>query len=244
MRPDPTSDQKRAICRRTLLRTAGGGVLVSMLAGCTGDAPLQLTGQESAETRRAREERLPDGRPRLPPGQYVREDLKDMGGEGGSDDFRSYRIRVYGEVEQPLELSYAELLKLPQTKQTCDVHCVTRWSMLDSQWQGVLLSDLAERVKVKPSARHVIFEAAHGYTSNVPLEEALRPNVLVAHHFGGDPLAYEHGGPVRALVPELYFWKSAKWLTAVRFSAHDEPGFWENRGYHNHGDPWHEERYG
>jgi DMSO/TMAO reductase YedYZ molybdopterin-dependent catalytic subunit len=227
-----------------LLRTAGGGVLVSMLAGCAGDVPIQLTGQESVETRRAREEKLPDGRPRLPPGQYVREDLKDMGGEAGADDFRSYRLRVYGEVEQPLELTYAELLKLRQTDQTCDVHCVTRWSMLDSQWRGVLLSDLAERVKVKSSARYVIFEAAHGYTSNVPLDEALRPNVLVAHHFGGDPLASEHGGPVRALVPELYFWKSAKWLTAVRFSAHDEPGFWENRGYHNHGDPWHEERYG
>ena len=244
MRPDLPSDAKRAINRRTLLRTAGGGVLVSLLAGCQDEGPIQFRPYESAATRRAREAKLPDGRPRLPPGQYVREDLKDMGGEAGPGDYSSYRLRVYGEVEQPLEFSYAELLKPPETDQTCDVHCVTRWSMLDSQWQGVRLADLAEKVKVRSTARHVIFEAAHGYTSNVPLEEALRPNVLVAHHFGGDPLAHEHGGPVRALVPELYFWKSAKWLTAVRFSAHDEPGFWENRGYNNHGNPWREERYG
>ncbi|HEU4752505.1 MAG TPA: molybdopterin-dependent oxidoreductase, partial [Armatimonadota bacterium] len=136
------------------------------------------------------------------------------------------------------------LLAMTQVEQTCDVHCVTGWSLLDGVWRGVRVKELAERAGVKESARHVIFEAAHGYTSNVPLEEALRPTVLVAYRFGGDPLLQPHGAPVRALVPHLYFWKSAKWLTGIRFSAQDEPGYWEVRGYHNHGDPWKEERYG
>jgi DMSO/TMAO reductase YedYZ molybdopterin-dependent catalytic subunit len=104
--------------------------------------------------------------------------------------------------------------------------------------------DLATRAQVKASARHVIFEAAYGYTSNVPLHEALAPNVLVAHRYEGKPFARQHGGPARALVPDLYFWKSAKWLTGIRFVALDEPGYWETRGYHNHANPWKEERYG
>jgi DMSO/TMAO reductase YedYZ molybdopterin-dependent catalytic subunit len=241
MKPEPPSERKPGVSRRSLLQGAGGGMLASLLAGCQGSIGTTV---DSPESRKARAEKLPDGRPRLPPGQYVLNELRQMGGQPGSADYRSYRLKVYGEVEQPLELTYAELLKLSQTEQTCDIHCVTRWSLLDAQWGGVRVAELAERVKVKPTARHVIFEAAHGYTSNVPLEEALRPTVLAAHHFGGDPLAHDHGGPVRALLPELYFWKSAKWLTAIRFSAVDEPGFWEVRGYHNHGDPWREERYG
>jgi DMSO/TMAO reductase YedYZ molybdopterin-dependent catalytic subunit len=121
---------------------------------------------------------------------------------------------------------------------------VTKWTVLDAKWTGVRLADLAERVKPKPSARHVIFEANAGYTSNVPIREALAPNVLVAHKYEGAPLARAHGAPVRALVPDLYFWKSAKWLTGIRFVSSDRPGYWETRGYHNHADPWKEERYG
>jgi DMSO/TMAO reductase YedYZ molybdopterin-dependent catalytic subunit len=116
--------------------------------------------------------------------------------------------------------------------------------VLDSKWTGVRLAELAARAKPKASARHVIFEAAHGYTSNVPIREALAPEVLLAHKYEGSPLARSHGAPVRALVPNLYFWKSAKWITAVRFSAQDHPGYWETRGYHNHANPWSEERYG
>ncbi len=215
-------------------------MLAALVAGCQGGNGAV----NSAESRKARAEKLADGRQRLPPGQYVLNEIRQMGGAPGDADYHTYRLKVYGEVEEPIELDYAELLKLPHTEQTCDIHCVTRWSLLDSKWGGVRVAELAQRVKVKPTAKHVIFEAAHGYTSNVPLDEALEPTVLVAHHFGGDPLAHDHGGPVRALVPSLYFWKSAKWLTAVRFSAVDEPGFWEVRGYHNHGNPWLEERYG
>jgi DMSO/TMAO reductase YedYZ molybdopterin-dependent catalytic subunit len=196
------------------------------------------------EERRARETKRPDGRPRLPPSQYLLKRLRPMGGEEGDPSPGAFRLKVYGEVEQPFEIDFAELLKMPQVEQTCDVHCVTKWTMLDAKWTGVRVADLAARAKPKPTARHVIFEAAHGYTSNVPAREALSPNVLVAHKHEGSPLALPHGAPVRALVPDLYFWKSAKWLRAIRFSAKDAPGYWETRGYHNHADPWNEERYG
>jgi DMSO/TMAO reductase YedYZ molybdopterin-dependent catalytic subunit len=133
---------------------------------------------------------------------------------------------------------------MQQTSISADVHCVTGWSVMDAKLKGVLMSDLAARAKLKPSARHVVFEGAHGYTANVPLREALGPKVIVARELEGAPLPRTHGGPLRAVVPDLYFWKSAKWLIGVRFVARDEPGYWETRGYHNHGDPWREERYG
>ena len=118
-----------------------------------------------------------------------------------------------------------------------------RFRLDRAAWKGVRLSELANRAKVKGSAHHVIFEAAHGYTANVPLDEALRPNVMIAHRLDGRPLPRKHGAPVRNVVPDLYFWKSAKWLTGIRFVTRDEPGYWERRGYNNHGDPWREERY-
>src|SRR5206468_3443955 len=128
-----------------------------------------------------------------------------------------FRLQVHGEVRNPLEIDYAGLLKLPQTEQVADVHCVTRWSVLGGRWTGVSVAHLAKLAGVKDSAGYVVFEAANGYTSNVPLSEALKPNVLVAHHFEGDPLEQPHGSPVRALVPDRYFWKSAKWLTGIYF---------------------------
>ncbi|HTE17094.1 MAG TPA: molybdopterin-dependent oxidoreductase, partial [Armatimonadota bacterium] len=214
------------------------GTVVAVIAGC---------GYEQAsvdETRQAATQKRPDGNPRLPPGQQLIKRLKPMGGEEGDPSPSNFRMKVHGEVEKPLDLDYAALLALPRTVQTCDVHCVTRWSVLDSEWTGVRVDHLAELAGVKPGARHVIFEAAHGYTANVPLKEALLPNVLVAYRHHGDPLEQAHGSPVRALVPDLYFWKSAKWLTGIRFVREDEPGYWETRGYHNHADPWREERFG
>jgi hypothetical protein len=188
-----------------------------------------------------------DGRPtdrdRTPPHQTARATLKPMGGAEGDPSYKNFRLRVHGEVESPFELTFDQLIRLPQTDLTCDVHCVTGWSMLDSRWLGVRVKDLAKKAGLKSTARHVVFECAHGYTANVPLEEALAPNVIVAHEHGGELLAHPHGGPLRSLVPDLYFWKSAKWLTGVRFTERDEPGYWEVRGYHNHGDPWLEERY-
>lgn len=222
--------------RRSLLRLAAGSVIT------VGGAAYLVAGCE--KDRAARETLRADGKPRLPPGQHLIEHLKDMGGEAGDPGLSPWKLLVHGEVRKPLTLDYRELLALPQVEQTCDVHCVTKWSCFDRSWKGVRVSDLAERAGVKDTARHVIFEAAWGYTANVPLSEATAPGVLVAHRLDGEPLPHAHGGPVRALVPDLYFWKSAKWLTGIRFVAEDAPGYWEVRGYHNHGDPWNEERYG
>jgi DMSO/TMAO reductase YedYZ molybdopterin-dependent catalytic subunit len=214
------------------------GTVISALGG----AAYVLADDE--EERRARTALRPDGRPRLPPNQYLLKRLRPMGGDEGDPSPSGWRLEVHGEVESPFTLDIAGLLAMPQVEQTCDVHCVTKWTVLGAAFSGVRVSDLATRANVKPGAHHVIFEAAHGYTSNVPLREALAPNVLVAHRYSGTPLGRPHGAPARALIPDLYFWKSAKWLTGIRFAAEDHPGYWETRGYHNHADPWKEERYG
>jgi DMSO/TMAO reductase YedYZ molybdopterin-dependent catalytic subunit len=223
--------------RRRFIKLAGAGTVIAALGGWYVLA-------EDEQTAAARRERLPDGRPRLPPGQKVINRLKPMGGRRGDARKSSFRLRVHGAVDAPFELDFEELLALPQVELELDVHCVTGWSCLGASWQGVRIAELAERAKVRPSARHVIFEAAHGYTANVRLDEALAPDALVAHRFEGQALAARHGAPVRSLIPQLYFWKSAKWLEGIRFGEHDEPGYWEVRGYHNHADPWKEERYG
>jgi DMSO/TMAO reductase YedYZ molybdopterin-dependent catalytic subunit len=228
-----------SMSRRTFVRTAMAGTTVLVALG---GATYVLASTE--EEKKARAAKRPDGRPRLPPDQYLLTRIRPMGGVEGDPAPSGFRLKIYGEVEQPLTLDFAELLKMPQIDQICDVHCVTKWTVLDAKWTGVRLADLADRVKPKPTARHVIFEANAGYTANVPMKEALAPNVLVAHKYEGSPLARAHGAPVRALVPDLYFWKSAKWLTGIRFVTSDRPGFWETRGYHNHADPWKEERYG
>jgi DMSO/TMAO reductase YedYZ molybdopterin-dependent catalytic subunit len=222
--------------RRRFIRLAASGTTLAALGGLYVLSD-ELTCEAQAETR-------PDGRPRLPPGQRVLKAWKPMGGEPGNPSLEHFRLQVHGEVEAPFSLGYAELLALPHVALSVDVHCVTGWSVLGAKVKGVLLSELAARAKVKPSARHVVFEGAHGYTSNVPLREALGPDVMVARELEGAALPRTHGGPLRAMVPHLYFWKSAKWLTGIRFIARDEPGYWETRGYHNHGDPWREERYG
>ena len=224
--------------RRTALKQlATGAVIVAF-----GKGLYEVLGDK--ESHQARAETRPDGRPRLPPGQRVIRALRPMGGTPGDPSPGAFRLQVHGEVRKPLVIDFAQLLALPQVDLTCDVHCVTTWSLLGVHWKGVRVSELASLAGVKANARHVIFEAAAGYTANVPLGEATAPDVLVAHELEGAPLPRPHGPPVRALVPSLYFWKSAKWLTGIRFVERDEPGYWETRGYHNHADPWREERYG
>ncbi len=222
--------------RRTFLRVLTAGTVLTVLGGA-----YVVLGDE--ETRRARKMKLPDGRPRLPPGQSLIQRLRPMGGQEGDASPSAFKLTVHGAVDNPFEIDFAGLLAMPQVNQTCDVHCVTKWSLFDSHWTGVRFSDLAARAKVKSSAHYVIFEAYAGYTANIPLREAMRPNVLVAHKYEGSPLPRAHGAPVRALVPDSYFWKSAKWLTGIQFSEIDKPGYWETRGYNNHADPWKEERY-
>ncbi|HEY4105752.1 MAG TPA: molybdopterin-dependent oxidoreductase [Polyangiaceae bacterium] len=234
MSTNPTEFAK-ALARRQFIQTAGAGTVVLALGGVYALSD-DLTREAKAQTRE-------DGRARLPPGQRVIHALKPMGGEPGDPSPSAYRLRVHGAVEAPFELTCAELLALPQVELALDVHCVTTWSVLGAKFKGVRVADLAQRAKPKASARHVIFEAAHDYTSNVSLHDALKPNVLVAHQLEGAPLARAHGAPIRAVLPDFYFWKSAKWLTGIRFSERDEPGYWETRGYNNHADPWKEERY-
>lgn len=223
--------------RRRFVRLAGVGTILAALGGWYVFA-------DDEATAAARRERLPDGRPRLPPGQKLLQRLKPMGGRRGDTSKSTFRLRVHGAVEQPFELDFEELLALPQADLSLDVHCVTGWSRLGARWQGVRIAELAARAKPRPTARHVIFEAAHGYTANVRIDEALAPDSLVAHRYEGESLAARHGAPARSLIPQLYFWKSAKWLEGIRFVERDEPGYWEIRGYHNHADPWKEERYG
>ena len=166
-----------------------------------------------------------------------------MGGIESTVDSQNWKLQIHGEVEKQTVLSFQELLNLGQVEITCDVHCVTGWTLLDSQWKGVRLSEIMALVKTKKSARHVIFEATAGYTSNIPLTEARKENVILAHGFFGRTLPRAHGAPVRALVPDRYFYKSAKWLQGIKFTAQDEPGYWERRGYSNSADPWREERF-
>ena len=233
----PDDEWQARLARREFMRRAAAGTVIVAFGG-----GLYVISDDL--TREARAQERGDGRPRVPPGQRVITALKPMGGEPGEPSPGKFRLKVHGEVEAPFELDFAGLLAMPQVELALDVHCVTGWSVLGAKFKGARVKDLAERAKLKPSARHVVFEAAHGYTANVRLNEALKPNVLVAHQLDGRPLPRAHGAPVRGVVPDLYFWKSAKWLTGIRFTARDEPGYWETRGYHNHADPWLEERYG
>ena len=182
---------------------------------------------------------------RIPPGQVLTEKFPVLhfGRTPEYPDLSRWDLRVFGEVETPFTLRWAELLALPSVEVTLDVHCVTRWSKLDTTWQGVSLSHLAEVAQLKPAARFVVFHSEYGFTSNVPLEVALDPQAMVAWNYDGKPLEPDHGYPLRAIVPGRYFWKSAKWLRGVEFSAEDRPGFWERNGYSNSADPWREERY-
>ena len=234
---DSQDPLQHLIARRRFIQTAVAGTTVCALGAGVWALAGSLENQAYAAATRA------DGKPRLPPGQRVISQLKPMGGEQGDPNPGAFRLKIHGEVERPLELSFAQLRALPHQEHTLDVHCVTGWSAFDVKFTGVSVRALAELAKVKGRAKYVIFEAAHGYTANVRLEEALRPDVLVVWAMQGERLARDHGAPVRAINPHLYFWKSPKWLTGLRFQTEDERGYWEMRGYNNHADPWNEERY-
>jgi DMSO/TMAO reductase YedYZ molybdopterin-dependent catalytic subunit len=217
----------------------------SALAGTTlmaaGGALVRIAADDLTKTARA--EKRSDGRPRLPPGQRVIESLRPMGGDEGDGDAKDFKLKVHGHVKKPFEVDYAALLKLPQVTKSADVHCVTGWTMLNGQWKGVQIATLASIAELKDDVRFMILEAAHGYTANVPLKYGIADNSLITYRLNGKPLALQHGAPVRGLIPDLYFWKSAKWITGLKFVKDDVPGYWEVRGYNNHADPWKEERY-
>ena len=184
-------------------------------------------------------------RDRMPPGQHITNGFPvlDLGVKPKFDP-ETWRFKVEGEVEEPLDLSWAEFQALPRTVQTSDFHCVTTWSKYDVDWDGVKFVDLAAMVRPTAAARFVIAHGFDDYTTNVPLADCLDEDVILADRLYGEPLPLEHGGPMRLIVPALYAWKSAKFLSNLVFIAEDQPGFWEQRGYHDRGDPWREERYG
>ena len=187
----------------------------------------------------------PSDRPRTPPSQVLTQKWPVLHyGLVPRVDLARWRFRVSGEVENPFELSWDELQALPVQTVTCDMHCVTQWSRLDNVFEGVPLKPILERARLKPEAGFVLVHADPEYTTNLPLDDLLAPGNLLALRHNGEPLTPEHGGPVRLLVPHLYLWKSAKWVTGFEFLEEDEPGFWEQNGYHMRGDPWAEERYG
>jgi DMSO/TMAO reductase YedYZ molybdopterin-dependent catalytic subunit len=181
---------------------------------------------------------------RLPPGQHLTEKWPVLhAGTVPHTDLATWTFRVWGEVEEPAELTWNQLNALPRSAHTQDIHCVTRWSRFDSQFEGVHWRELEKLVRPSASARFAIAHAEQGFTSNVPIEFLRDENALLATHADGEPLTPDHGWPLRLVIPGKYFWKSAKWLRGIELSATDKPGFWERYGYHNDADPWREERY-
>lgn len=187
-----------------------------------------------------------DERARIPPGQHRVGNFPvlDVQGAPYHDVPASWDLRIWGEVANPQRWSFDELLRLPAVGEVVDIHCVTSWSKLDTSWYGVPMAWVLETVAPLPAASHVVAHAEAGYSANVPLTALRASGVLLAYEYDGVPLDPEHGYPLRLLVPQLYFWKSAKWLRGLEFRSSDQPGYWEQRGYSNSADPWSEERYG
>jgi DMSO/TMAO reductase YedYZ molybdopterin-dependent catalytic subunit len=154
-----------------------------------------------------------------------------------------WTFTIEGLVREPMTWSWQELLALPTQTYTVDIHCVTKWSKLDTEWEGVSVDTLLEHVALAPEARYAMAFCYGDYTTNLPLSDLTNDKAFVAYRYDGRPLPPEHGGPARLVVPHLYFWKSAKWVRGLRLLKEDEPGFWESLGYHRRGDPWKEERY-
>ncbi len=181
---------------------------------------------------------------RIPPGQVRTAKWPVLHyGDVPAVDPATWRLEVTGLVERPLRLSFDELRALPAQDTVCDIHCVTRWSRLDNRFTGASVREVLRLVRPTAEAAFVLVRAAHGFTTNLPLADFDRPENLLAWEHDGAALAPEHGGPVRLVVPHLYFWKSAKWVTGFELRRSDAPGFWEQNGYHMHGDPWAEERH-
>jgi DMSO/TMAO reductase YedYZ molybdopterin-dependent catalytic subunit len=181
---------------------------------------------------------------RLPPGQYLTEKWPVLhAGSVPDTDLATWDFRVFGAVESPITLTWAEFTRLPQVEVTLDIHCVTRWSRFDVTFTGVPWSALAQLAHPTAAAHFAIVHSEHDFTANVPLSSLADEQALLATHADGEPLTPEHGWPLRLVVPGKYFWKSAKWLRGIELTANDRPGFWERYGYHNDADPFLEQRY-
>lgn len=181
---------------------------------------------------------------RLPPGQHLVKNwpVLDLGVQPQTR-LDTWRLELRGLVENQLTLSWKSFLALEQSRKVSDIHCVTTWSRYDNEWQGVSTDDLLDAAMPKPEATHVMLSSYDGYETNLPLMDFAAEDAILATHWQGEPLTAEHGGPMRLVVPHLYFWKSAKWLRRIEFLSADQAGFWERNGYHMYGDPWTEQRY-
>jgi DMSO/TMAO reductase YedYZ molybdopterin-dependent catalytic subunit len=205
--------------------------------------------------RRKEDEERIRGEGRLPPGQSLTNRFPVLHyGAVPRFDPDTWDFRVTGEVETPLRLSWDEFQQLPRTRLTMDIHCVTRWSKFDTEWEGVSVRTLVDQglIKIKPVAQYVLEIAEYGFTTNLPLEVILAENFLLATHFNGEPITPDHGYPLRGVIGAIpgrkdlkdpYFWKGAKWLRGLHFMIEDRLGFWEKAGYHNNADVWKEERF-
>jgi DMSO/TMAO reductase YedYZ molybdopterin-dependent catalytic subunit len=205
---------------------------------------MAITPRMFGERGRRRAESLGIDPARLPPGQSPTVKWPVLSIEATPEPApERWTLAIDGAVAEPFTIGWSELLGEPQTEWTGDIHCVTRWSRFGMSWRGVSVARLIARARPLPEAGFLLAESEGGYTTNLPLSDVLEHPALVAHRADGEPLAAEHGGPVRLLVPHLYLWKSAKWLTRLQILEHDELGFWEQNGYHHRGDPWREERH-
>ena len=184
------------------------------------------------------------GMPRVPIGQHetAKWPVLDLGSQPHIPT-SAWELVIDGEVEEPQRLSWDDFRAMPQIEDVSDFHCVTTWSKLDTKWEGVRVIDLIALARPRETALHLMIHAHDGYTTNVPLWEAIKDDVLLVHTAEGAPLAREHGGPARMITPQLYAWKGAKWVKRLQLLDHDEPGFWEERGYSNSAHPWRNDRY-
>ena len=181
---------------------------------------------------------------RLPPGQYLTDRFPVLHvGDVPAYDDGEWDLTITGLVDEPFTIALHELRSLPAVSPTFDIHCVTKWSKFDTTWTGVRVRDLFDRAGVQPAGTHVVEHAEFGYTTNVPLADITTDDAIVAYAYDGADIEPIHGGPVRIVIPHLYFWKSAKWVRSLEVVAGDRPGFWEQNGYHMYGDPWDELRY-
>jgi DMSO/TMAO reductase YedYZ molybdopterin-dependent catalytic subunit len=188
-----------------------------------------------------------DARSRTPPGQTLttKWPVLHYGPVNYVDpEASSWSLKIFGACENEYALKWKDLLELPTVDVVCDMHCVTHWSRLDNVFTGIPTKLIIERAQPKPEAKFVMCHAERGFTVNVPLDEFTKEDCILATHWDGQPLTAEHGAPIRGLVPQLYLWKSCKWLRGIELRTSDAPGFWEQNGYHMHGDPWKEERFG
>jgi DMSO/TMAO reductase YedYZ molybdopterin-dependent catalytic subunit len=181
---------------------------------------------------------------RLPPGQYETQDFPVLAmGPTPYVDLATWKFTVSDGPTQLASWSWSEFEALPRTTWRGDIHCVTKWSKFDTVWEGVTIDDVLAAAGIAPPTAYLLAESYDGYDTNLPVADLTGAQAMIATRYGGAPVPSEHGGPARLLVPHLYFWKSAKWVKGLRFTPRDEPGFWEQRGYHMYGDPWREQRY-